>query len=166
MPRFRRRRTLGVPEVVGLLLVLAVVVPAWLWWRDVLVGSWQITSGSVVACDIRNTHYNAADYRPVVTLRYRYTVAGQEFDGVWEGLWPEDGSPNAIGHDQLHQLQSPGRPLVVYYNPADPSESSPHESAPYRQITYASATVLALWVVLWYFLRVFPGLTVRRNKVS
>lgn len=161
MPKIKRRRALGVPEFVGLLLVAVVVAPAWLWWRDVLVGSWQITSGSVVACEVRNTHYNAADYRPVVTLHYHYMVAGQELEGVWQGLWPEAGSPNALPRDQLPQLQSPGRPLVIYFNPANPVESSPHEGAPLRQIAYASITVLGVCVVLWYFLRVFPGLAAR-----
>jgi hypothetical protein len=58
-------------------------------------------------------------------------------------------------------LQVPGRPLVIYYNPGEPRESSPHDRAPFRQITYASATVLAACLVAWYFVRVFPGLRPR-----
>ena len=158
MGTYRKRRALGMPEVVGLLLVAAVVVPAWLWWRDTIVGHWQVTSGVVLSADVRSTHYNATDYKPVVTIKYRYSVGGDDYETVWQGLWPEAGSPNALPRDQLTQLQSPGRPLVIFYNPAEPSESSPHESAPFRQITYASVTVLAACVVGWYFLRVFPGL--------
>lgn len=154
---FHRRRALGPPEILGLLLVVALVVPAWLWWRDVLTAQWAITSGSVLACDIRATHYNAQDYRPVVTMRYRYVVHGEDYQAEWRGLWPEAGSPNALMRDQLEQLRMPGRPLVIYYNPSNPLQSSPHEHGAGRELTYASATVVALCVVVWYFVWVFPN---------
>lgn len=157
MARHARRRRLGVREFVGIVLLLAVVGPAWLWWQEVLVGDWQITSGSVSGCEIRDTHYNAPDYKPVVTLRYRYTVAGNEYQGTWQGLWPEAGSPNALPRTQLAQLNAPGRPLVVYYDPDHPADSSPHDHAPFRQIGYASMTVLGLCVASWYFVRVMPN---------
>jgi hypothetical protein len=151
------RPRLGRPEILGLLLIAALVAPATLWWRDAMVDQWAVASGTVLACEIRDTHYNAQDYRPVVSIRYHYYVNGRDHEGEWRGLWPEAGSPNALSGDQLSQLTVSGRPLMVFYNPSNPRQSSPHEHGAGGQITYASATVFALCLVIWYFVWVLPN---------
>jgi hypothetical protein len=63
-----------------------------------------------------------------VLVRYRYEIAGKSYESQRVGLDPQAGADN-VGDWQerwfqtLHQAQQQGRPITVWVNPAQPTES-------------------------------------------
>ena len=127
----RHHKTLrapGLPEFIGLTLALGACVPALLWYQGAVRSVWVRTTGHVTRCEVSASHYNAANDSTKVTVAYRYDVSGTPFSGSWTGYWPEteEQSPNALAPDQLLNLEIPDYPLVVLYDPEDPSASTLH----------------------------------------
>ncbi len=123
----RRFERPGLPEVVGIALVVFTGLAALLWWQGNTRPRLLPTSGKVVECSMRLTHYNATAMRNKVAMTYEYSVGGARHTGSWEGFWPVSDSPNALPPDEVPSLQKKGYPLVVLYEPGNPGSSSLHQ---------------------------------------
>jgi len=121
-----RHRKAGLPEFLLVCALVLAVVPLTIVWIDFNQPEWPGTGGWVMSGDIVTTHYNAPDYKEKVTVHYEYLVGGGSYKGEFVGLWPEVGSPNALPVTELDRLKNKGYPLVVFYNPAKPSQSRLH----------------------------------------
>lgn len=157
--RHRRLKAPGLPEFVVVLCLIAVCIPAFCWYENGIRADWLRTGGHVISCDIRETHYNAATVRPKVRLSYLYDADGVPYTGTWVGYWPEakEESPNALPPDKLNYLRTPDYPLVIYYDPDDPSQSTIHR-AEATDVTLYKWTFAGLFVAaLYYVLRVYPA---------
>lgn len=164
IPRKRRLKRPGWPEAVLALLVLAVVVPAFLWLQADLATPWERTGGQVVEGEVIPTHYNAERYDEKVSLSYEYTVAGVPYSGRYEGFWPPAGTVNALPHDELKVLERPGYPLIVFYDPRQPARSNIHRQSSFWKNVYAVWFIAALGVTLLYLVRVYPRVSIFRRR--
>lgn len=155
--RYRRHfHRPGLPEITGGLLVALVLVGAGFWGSALQVPNWQETGGEIIDCEIQAIHYNATDNMQKVSLQYRYHVGPAIFYGAWSGEWPEAESPNALPPDHIEELKQPAHPLVVLYDPVDPSISQLHYIPAANPNLYAYLTLLAAFAALFYFSRVYP----------
>lgn len=152
-------RTPGLPEFIGLTLALGACVPAVLWYQGTVHSAWQRTTGHVTHCEIRDTHYNASDQRTKVNITYQYDVTGMPFTGAWTGYWPEtvEQSPNALTADQLQNLETPEYPLVVLYDPDDPSSSIIHTANAGDLLVYKWLFGGIFVAAVYYIIRVYPA---------
>jgi len=152
-------QTPGLPEFIALVLAVGAGIPAALWYQGDAQSGWQRTSGRVTHCDIRDTHYNAPDQRAKVSIDYQYEVTGIPFGGTWTGYWPEadEQSPNALPPEQLANLQTPGYPLVVFYNPDDPTASVIHTADVGNLLIYKYLFGGIFAIALYYMLRIYPA---------
>lgn len=146
----------GLPELVAILLTGVTVVAATLWWQDTLRPPQKTTEGRVLQSDIRLTHYNAADVRPVVRVTYQYSVGGQDHVGSWAGQWPESRSPNALPPDRLDVLREKDHALVVYYDPGNPSVSFLHEKNNLLPRVHLWLFIAALSIAVLYYGICYP----------
>jgi len=151
----RRLRLPGLAEVSALILTVATIVTAALWFRSAAMDAWDITSGAVVGARVHHTHYNAEGTRLKVDCEYEYVVGQQSYRGYWAGFWPDAGSPNALLREELDVLQ-PGYALSVYYNTDDPRASDPHMPGSGRSVRYAWVFALTCVITGYYCFRVYP----------
>lgn len=147
----------GLPELSGAALLVGTLFCCVLWLVSAARPEWIETGGTVLYCEIRPTHYNAQDYRPKVDVTYEYLVGSVRFEGRWDGFWPELDSPNALLPEQLDLLKEEGHPLVILYNPDDPTESSPHYPFPNDRMIYASLIAAGVLATGLYFIFVYPA---------
>jgi hypothetical protein len=148
-----------VPEFRGLALAVGVCVPAVLWYQGVAHSTWQRTTGHVTQCEVRETHYNATDEGTKVSLTYRYDVLGIPFTASWTGFWPEadEQSPNALAPSELHNLQTPEYPLVVFYDPNNPTSSLIHTGNVGDVAVYKWLFGGLFALTMYYIIRVYPA---------
>lgn len=160
MPLRRRKhfRAPGTPEIIAVVLVIAVAIPATLWLRADQLSYWQETTGRVIHGKVQSTHINSEAYQPKVDVVYEYTVDGTQYSGEFEGFWPAAYSPNALPADRLNMLTVPNQPLTVLYDPRNPEDSRLHATDDVRKTIYLWTFFTALVVSLYYFLRVYPRL--------
>ena len=116
----------GLAEFVAVLLMTLAAVAVTLWWQGRRGPEYLQAEGRVLEGNAKLTHYNATDMRQKVTITYEYMAAGNTYTGSWSGFWPEDDSPNALPSDRFQELCVRGHPLVVMYDPEDPSTSILH----------------------------------------
>ena len=143
--------------------------PVWSSWAAIVIGvvatgsavmgtrrasstqAWPSVSGEILEADVVPRSGSGAPYR--VALRYRYTVAGREYEGT-----REDAASGEI-HDTLdaaraHAMRcAPGTPVEVYYDPREPGtavlETSAGEGIALRGAMGVAAVlygVLTLWL--------------------
>lgn len=144
------------PEYIAVFLLVVLLVAALLAWRTATAPPWPHTTGTVLSCNIRSVHYNAEPNDTKVSLTYQYVVGGQTYAAQWEGLWPAAGSPNALPPDRLHELESPGYRLRVYYDPQNPSRSDLEDGSRDDVLFFSALFVGILAVFLIYLLKIYP----------
>ena len=129
----KRRMRVGLPEVVAAVLIALATVMATMWWRDANLPEWAQAEGRILECAIRDTHYNAEDYRPKVTVGYEYNVGTTRHTGSFAGFWPLAKSANALPPSRYGELKSRAFGLIVFYDPQEPGvEGENPEVAPGR----------------------------------
>jgi len=153
----RGRREAGWPELVAVLLVGAATVPAMAWWRSHTRPAYQRATGRILDCEIRPTHYNAADHLNKVSLTYEYAAVGETHTGRWQGFWPAAKSPNALPPARLDALRAGSFPLVVLYDPTDPARSTLHYASPGAAKLYGGLALLAVVLALLYVALLYPA---------
>lgn len=156
MAHGHRQYRFGLPEFTGAMLVISLIA---LGIGSLLTNTapvWIETSGRIVSCTITNTHYNAVDTQPKVTLTYAYEVGDNNYSQRWEGFWPDIYSPNALAPSAIESLKDPEHPLLVLYNPENSAESSIHGVPNRRHIAYTWATGISALLTFFYFVRVYP----------
>jgi len=157
MHHHKTRRKPGLPDLVGLALLGLVCIPAILWWRAGIQPDWVRTGGRILECNLVRTHYNAEDSPTKVSVQYEYTTLSGTYAGSWSGFWPNVHSPNQLAYDRVEELQRPGFPLVVLYDPANPSQSRLHNVNDTQGIFYGLIFALVLAGAFFYFVRIYPG---------
>ncbi|HUW59802.1 MAG TPA: DUF3592 domain-containing protein [Candidatus Bathyarchaeia archaeon] len=159
MPLYRKRRFQrpGLPELVAVAAVIAAITAAVAWLDAATAPTLEQTSGRIVSCDIRLTHYNAASDLSKVFVDYAYSAGIGTYTGHWEGFWPSTKSPDALPPDKLDLLKSPGRTITVFYDPADPRKSFLHNPATRFPALYALAAIATALAALIYLVRIYPA---------
>ncbi|NIA15765.1 MAG: DUF3592 domain-containing protein [Nitrospiraceae bacterium] len=152
----RRLQRPGLPEFVVMLLVGLAVVPAMLWCQRNTRPEYKKTEGRVKNCEIRLTHYNADNMLSKVKLTYTYSAGPATMTGVWEGYWPSAESPNALPQNKLDLLRTENYPLVVLYDPADPSKSRLHYPGAVPHTMYGVVALTAALGVVLYLATGYP----------
>ncbi|MBI5093355.1 MAG: DUF3592 domain-containing protein [Candidatus Hydrogenedentes bacterium] len=140
-------------------LAVGACVPAFSWYQDAVHAAWQRTTGRVSHCEIRETHYNATASQTKVDISYTYDVAGARFSGSWTGYWPEteEESANALPPGRFDELRDSGYPLVVLYDPNNPSQSVIHSAAVSHQLLYKWLFGFLFAVTVYYVVRIYPA---------
>jgi hypothetical protein len=159
MPLRQKRRIQrpGLPELVALAFVLVAIGAALAWLNAAAAPALEQTTGRVVSCDIRPTHYNAADVLSKVFVDYVYNVGIGTYTGHWEGTWPATDSPDALPPEDLDLLKSHGRSVTVFYDPANPRASLLHNRATRYPALYALAAAATTLAALIYLVRIYPA---------
>ncbi len=159
----KRFQAPGLPEFIVLMLIVCVVVSATCWWCETRKPELERTVGTVIACDITKAHYNAQPYQKKVSIKYEYSVGAGDFTGDWTGFWPSMHSPNALSPDNLEVLRQSDYPLVVLYDPGNPSDSRLHNPKPERafHLTMLTFSLGAVFVV--YCVWIYPRWKLRRQ---
>jgi hypothetical protein len=159
MPLHQRHRFQrpGWPEVLALAAVLATIAAAVAWSNAATAPNLEQTPGTILACDVRLTHYNADGLLPKVLVDYAYTAGIGTYTGHWEGYWPSTKSPDALPPDKLDLLKSPGRIITVFYDPADPRKSVLHNAATRFSAVYAFAAAITAVAAIIYLVRIYPA---------
>ena len=152
--RRRAIRLRGALEVLAVLFLALPVLVLVLWWGAPPQGNWRTTNGVIVKSSIGRTHYNAPDHLVKADVTYEYSVGVSTYQGRWRGAWPEAESPNALPPSRLHEL-TPGRSLLILYDPDDPRRSSPHYPGQAR-LLFALLFPLSLIAAGFYLFKVFP----------
>ena len=147
----------GLPEFLFVAAVLATAATGLWWWRSALDLNLSRAPGSVLACRIISTHFNAPANRDKVVMTYEYTVAGIPFVSSYAGFWPEAGGPNALHPDEVKKLTSTGYPLTVLYDPGAPSISWLHQGMIGAKLPRAVAFCVTLSLTLLYCFRGYPA---------
>jgi len=153
----RRLRSPGLPEFVAAFLLVMAGIPAALWLHSVHQPDWEQTTGQVVSCTIRSTHYNAQPNRAKLDLVYDYHANGIPYREHWTGMWPHGEGPNALPIGRLDELKQAGYPLTVLYDPQNPSSSRLHETGKDRQLYYGILAPVMLVLALAYCLKGYPA---------
>ena len=98
-----------------------------------------------------------------VRARYRYTVAGQSYEGQRVGLDPRGGADNvgdwqAQWHRTLRQAQDRGEPITAWVNPQAPSQALLDRSIRWRlqifRLPFALVFTGIGMTAAWMFLRI------------
>ena len=147
----------GWPEAVAVAAVMAAIGAAVAWSNAATAPDLEQTSGTIFACDIRLTHYNADSVLAKVFVDYAYTAGIGTYTGHWEGYWPSTNSPDALPPDKLDLLKSPGRTITVFYDPADPHTSLLHNAATRFSALYAFAAAITALAAFVYLVRIYPA---------
>ncbi len=148
LPQKRHLRRPGVAEA----LALGV-----LWWQTHALLAWQLAQGVITDVAIEPTHYNAIDVRNKVSVSYSYEVGDADYDGYWQGFWPEAGSPNALASHEIYLLDE-GRAITVLYDPSAPANNELHFTGSAASVQYAMLFVVGLIACMFYMTRVYPRL--------
>ncbi|HOE67282.1 MAG TPA: DUF3592 domain-containing protein [Candidatus Hydrogenedentes bacterium] len=157
LPKRKHFKKPGLPEAVALLMALLVAFPLMKWWGSYFAVPWQRAPGRILRCEFKDTRFSATQDITKVLIQYEYAVAGVSRVGSWMGTWPQTGSPNALPKDSLDRLQDPGFPLVVLYNPVNPSQSRLDYADTGTPAIYASLALLAALAAGVYYVRVYPA---------
>ena len=147
----------GLPEFVAAALMGLVVVSALCWWKERSRPLWSEAEGRVVACEIRQTHFNAPATRQKVAVTYEYAVGGIRFVRQWEGYWPKVHSPNALPDGRIEALRHKGYPLVVLFDPSNPGSSQLHNPNPERSLWLQGLALGTVLASLVYFVKLYPA---------
>ena len=152
----KRRQKAGLPEFLAVVLVCAAALPALAWWHSSARPAYRRVRGRILECEIRLTHYNATKDLNKVKLAYEYSLGGNTYSGRWQGFWPAAVSPNALLPDQIEALHEKSFPLVVLYEPDDPSHSTLHYAGHGAPKLYAGVALVALVLAVLYFALFYP----------
>lgn len=117
---------------------------------------WRQTAAKILHAEVKNTHYNAQDYRAKVTVSYEYVAGLTTQKGHYVGFWPEVGGPNALPPGDINKLFEPGHVLVAFYDPRDPSRSELHPQLRGPTLVHFLATVAGFVLAGAYTLFVYP----------
>ena len=154
--RQRRRARFGLPEYVALVLIGATAAFAGLWLRAAARPEWRIALGTVVRGEMQPIHYNAPSTSYRVSIDYSYSLDGRNYSGSWVGYWPEFGSPNALPRERHGELLKPGRPLTIFYDPANKSKSHLHGPAGDEGLWLAAGATGAGAAAIGYCVVAYP----------
>ena len=157
LPQKRRFQRPGLPDFVAFAAVFATMAAALAWLNAATAPTLESTPGTILACDIRLTHYNSTALLPKVFLDYTYTAGIGAYTGHWEGFWPVSKSPDALPPDKLDLLKSPEKMITVFYDPANPGASLLHNQATRTPALYAFATAATTLATLFYLVRIYPA---------
>lgn len=149
---------LGLPEFLGLAILACAAVGITLWWqdRDERPGYLQ-TDGHVVEGRVSLVHYNATALSSKVSVTYSYSVGERSYTGSWVGFWPDDNSPNAASQDRLNEVCAKGHPLIVFYDPDNPSENYIHPAERGNQILLQGFALATCALALVYWSALYPA---------
>lgn len=161
--RRSRKQKPGLPELVLLLLVGLTAYCAFNWEKTLGEPGWEKTNGWVTSCEIKKTHYNAQPSDDKVAITYNYDAHAGTYPGSWEGYWPRIHSPNALPEGNIEVLKQPNYPLIVMFDPHDPSKSRLHNPDSDRQITWVILTFGAGVALAFYLIRIYPAWRERRS---
>lgn len=156
LQRRTKRWRPAAPEFIGVFLCVVLLFAGVLAWRATTAPPWPHTTGTVLSCNLRSVHYNAEPNDTKVSLSYEYVVGGQTYAARWEGLWPVAGSPNALPEERLHELETPGYRLRVYYDPENPSRSELEDGSRDNVLLFSLFFVGSLATFLVYVLKIYP----------
>lgn len=153
----RHRRKFGLPEGVGLALLLTLAAASYVFLESVYGVSWRRTVAYVVDGRIDEAHYNAQDTLPRLSLTYEYLVNGVTFRGQYSGAWPLLQQPGLAPGEILRRIRDREVTLPVMYDPRAPGRSMlsfTHES---RQVAPALFTGAAALTCAIYALKIYPA---------
>jgi len=139
---------------------LAAIAAATSYVRAYYQPEWRQTAATVLHAEVKDTHYNAQDYRPKVTVSYEYVAGLTTHRGQYVGFWPEMGGPNALVPSELRKLTEPGHTLVAFFDPRDPSRSELHPHLRGPTLVHFLTTVAGIVLAGGYALFVYPRLRV------
>lgn len=147
----------GLPEIVALILIVLALICTTAWWRDVNEPEWGESEGRILTCNIHETHYNAQDYRPKVTMEYEYSVGSQEYTGSFTGFWPAVGNANALPTDRFNELTDKSFGLLVFYEPGNPANSKLDVVGANNEFWLGGAALASLVLAVLYYVKVYPA---------
>ena len=124
-------------------------------WRS---RGWPSVTGHIDAAGLRRVEFTAnfggsADIASALVpdFRYRYTVAGQDYEGRRVGF--ADTMVRTRGAlERLQRRFRPGKAVRVYYDPAHPATSVLQPGPDWRQITplFTAAGMVGIGLWLWH----------------
>ena len=153
----RQFQKMGLPEFLVLILVGAALATTALWGQGNGQSAYRETEGRVVNCAFQWVHYNATDAEHIVALTYQYTVGTTMYTGAWTGLWPENGSPNALSSDKIDLLRTRDYPLRVFCNAVNPAQSFLHLAGGAENQVYKGLAISSCVAALAYCAAVYPA---------
>jgi hypothetical protein len=110
---------------------MTVIMASLLRQRTHSVRAFARTTGQITRCDV-DVALDDATNRFRLNITYRYTAAGQEYVGTRVCADTAPDEPPALSRRQVERLVrafSKGRPVTVFYNPANPQDACLIESA-------------------------------------
>lgn len=129
------------------------------------VRQWQPVPAQVLDVQLKQHPGSEGDTTYQVQARYRYTVAGQAYEGQRVGLDLRSGSDNvgdwqAQWHRTLRQAQERGEPVTAWVNPQAPAQALLDRSIRWRlqifrlpfALVFTGVGVTAAWMflrILW-----------------
>lgn len=158
----RSRVRWGAPEAVGLALLAVAVLCTLAWIRARQQPAWRHCAGNVVHCELVPRAYGDIDGPEKVRLSYEYAVLNRNYQGFWEGFWPQAYSPNALSYADLPRLLQQGHPLTIAYDPANPAVSSLHQAENVAADYLFWLSVATFAIGAFYLIRIYPGWRRRR----
>lgn len=152
----RHIRKPGLPELAVVIGLTSAAVFGGLWYGSLGAENWRRTTGWIARVHIRNIHYNATEDAARIRLTYRYEVGGIPYVQEWDGLWPIVDSPNALPPDRIRELEVADYPLVILYDPANPSRSALHQVSQGDRKLYQNLAVASFLFTFLYLGTIYP----------
>jgi len=156
--RKRRIQKPGVPEAVAVLLILLCLVTADSYWRQAAQPHFVETSGIVLDSSARAIDYNAAEPFTKATIAYQYTTGSSTYTASWTGSWPF--SPESSEKTP----PSKGSSISVYYDEADPVNSTLYPPSMPTTVFRHVLFVLPFVVAVVFFVFVYPAWKKRQGR--
>lgn len=107
----------------GLLVAFLGFKSAWNDWRHIdkltHLDAFVETPGTILQAKVRRDSSGAGEYYP--DLLFEYFVDGKSIWG-WRLSYEDEPRPEAYWRERL-KAYSPGKPVAVFYNPADPRDA-------------------------------------------
>jgi hypothetical protein len=152
----RRRVRLHWADLVASLLVAVSLVPLILWLASAPLVRWEAAPGEVLSVAFNRYSTNVDRLPDEVRVHYRYTVAGIQHTGHWQGAWPSAYSPDAVARDRLERLIRQGLGLTVYHDPLRPHRSTLHTPVPDQSALLPIVSCVAFPLTLVALRRTYP----------
>ncbi len=129
------------------------------------IRQWQPVSAQVLEVQLQKHTSSEGSVTYEVQTRYRYTMAGQSYEGQRVGLDPRGGADNlgdwqAQWHRTLRQAQDRGEPVTAWVNPQAPAQALLDPSVRWQlqifrfpfALVFTGVGLTAAWVflrILW-----------------
>ena len=163
LKRRKRKFHFRPPELVAFFVVGIAVISAALWAHENFQPNWQESPAVVTYGDVYNRSYSASAIPDQVHVTYQYDVLGQTYTDIWNGYWPQAGSPNALATERLPNLRQRGYPLSIVFDPANPARNVLHYAGTDYAQTYERIGLAAMLLALGYLAKVYPAWKWRRS---